>query len=67
MKFKTYITMGIQIIEDAATWKRRKDKEKNKKYWKAFFAFLALFCLFAAFKWHDGWFIGFLVFGFASK
>ena len=61
--------MGIQIIEDAGTWKERKDKDKYKKYWKALWAVFALICLFMAFKCEDGkvWFVGFIICALKSK
>lgn len=61
--------MGIQIIEDAATWKARKDKDKFKKYWKALWAVISLVFLAMSFKCEDGkgWFIGFVICALKSK
>lgn len=61
--------MAVQIVEDAKTWKARKEKQKRDSYWKALWAVISLVFLFMSFKCESGlvWFVGFIICALKSK
>ena len=59
--------MGVQIVEDAAQWKKRKESIEKEKYKKAVYGLLALVCFALSFTTHGMFFLGFIGFGLASK
>ena len=59
--------MGVQISEDAAKWKARKDKEKHRTILRGIYGLIALISLILALTFNGLFFIAFIGFGFACR